>query len=343
VVGADGQLPLPWLRAGIDDVLARQRGHALLLHGAPGDGALEFALTLAQAWLCEGADASRPCGRCTSCRFVQSKTHPDLNVRMPEEMALALGWPVDVKEGRKPSRQIRIEEVRGAIDWIVTTPARGRAKVLVLYPAEVMNISAASALLKTLEEPPAGARVLICAAEPARLMATVRSRCQRVALPQPTAAQAAAWLEEQGVADAPVLLRAAGGRPLDALAMHSSGTTAAAWSALPARVAAGDSAALAGWTTAGAVDALMKLCHDAMVMAMGGEPRFFPAATLARSGHLPALDGWLRNLQRVRRHADHPWSEALLLDALVAEGREAFAVRPAAKGSDVAAFDTLVR
>ena len=71
VVGESAELPLPWLADPLARALASQRGHATLLHGAPGVGALEFALVLGQAWLCEasapGTSSAAPCGRCGSC------------------------------------------------------------------------------------------------------------------------------------------------------------------------------------------------------------------------------------------------------------------------------------
>lgn len=339
VVGVDGELPLPWLRSALDAALAQQRGHALLVHAAPGIGALEFGLALAQAWLCEGSGATRPCGRCSSCRLVQAKSHPDLNLRLPEETAAALGWPVTLDEKRKPSRQIRIEEVRAATDWITTTSARGRVKVLVLHPAETMNDVAASALLKTLEEPPTGARLILTAADPSRLLPTVLSRCQSLKLAAPTSAQAQAWLAGQGVADPSVLLAAAGGRPLEALQWHRDGVTAAVWPTIPGSVSRDHAAAFSGWPIARVLDVLQKLCHDAAVKATGGAPRFFPADTVPAAGSLHALDAWQRTLQRVMRHAEHPWAEALLVDSLVAEGCQALA--PAAKSR--APLDTLTR
>jgi DNA polymerase III subunit delta' len=342
VVGEDGALPLPWLRAPLDRALDGQRSHALLVHGAPGIGSLEFGVALAQAWLCEAPSGERPCGRCASCRLVQSQSHPDLKLRVPEELALAIDWPVQTDEKRKPSRQIRIDEVREAIDWIVTTPARGRAKVLVIHPAEALNAAAASALLKTLEEPPAGVRLVLCAAEPASLMPTVRSRCQLFTLPAPEPAVALAWLAGQGVADAEVLLAGAGGRPIDARALHREGVTGPVWAGLPGSVAQGQAGALAGWPVSRTVDALQKLCHDAMVAASGGVPRFFPPASVPAAASLRTLDLWHRTLQRVRRHADHPWSEPLLVDALVAEGRAALAPAPRHR-ADEPALDTLTR
>jgi DNA polymerase-3 subunit delta' len=337
------QPSLPWQRTTLDEVLAQQRGHALLLHGAPGDGSFEFALTLAQAWLCESGQGVRPCGECASCRLVQSMTHPDLNLRMPQTEAIARGWPVVVDANRKPSKQIRIGEVREAIDWISTTTARGRAKVLVLFPAEAMNEAAASALLKTLEEPSASARLLLCAAEPARLLPTVLSRCQRVALPRPTPAQGAAWLQAHGVADAPALLAATAGRPLDALGLHREGVTAAAWAALPRRVAAGDASAFAGWGVPAMLDALLKLCHDAMTASVGGAARFFPEGALVAGISLEKLIPWRRALQNMMMHADHPWNEPLAAEALVAQAREALTIGNDSRTAGRAAMDTLKR
>ena len=329
VVGPDGQLPLPWLAAPLAQALA-QPGHALLLVAPPGVGALEFQLTLAQAWLCEArppqAAPAAPCGQCAACHLVQARTHPDLMVLVPEALRVALGWaaaPEADADGakRKPSKQIRIPEVRAAIDWIVKTTSRGRAKVLLLHPAEALNVQAASALLKTLEEPPQGARLLLGCGDAERLLPTVRSRCQRIALPAPPTAQALAWLAGQGVADPAVLLAASGGGPLDALALQRAGVDAATWAALPRALAAGQAAAWAGWPLPRALDAMHKLCHDLMCVAVGGAPRFFPADTLPPVRSLGGLPTWAHELQRVARHAEHPWQEALLLESLVSQGR----------------------
>jgi DNA polymerase-3 subunit delta' len=130
------------------------------------------------------------------------------------------------------------------------------------------------------------------------------------------------------LSQAEVLLAACNGRPLDAWALAQDGVTAASWSALPAAVAGGQAASLAGWPVPRSLDALHKLCHDAMALAAGGAPRYFPAGSVPRKGRLVALSAWSRELDRVARHDDHPWNEGLLLDALVQQG--ASALRPAA-------------
>ncbi len=225
---------------------------------------------------------------------------------------------------RKPSRQIRIGEVRAAIDWVTKTNSRGRAKVLVLHPAEAMNPQSANALLKTLEEPPAGVRLLLSCSDPEHLLPTVRSRCQRIVLPAPAPDVAAAWLHGQGVDEPETLLAACSGRPLDALAMARAGIDGDAWRAIPGAVAAGRADALAGWTLAAAIDALQKVCHDAMAVAAGGAGRYFPSGTVAGGADLGRLAEWSALLARAARVDEHPFNEALQIEALLLRGREAW-------------------
>jgi DNA polymerase III subunit delta' len=333
---------LPWLAAPLADAVARQRSHAVLVQASAGAGALPFMVALAQAWLCEtdSPGTALPCGHCASCRLVASRLHPDLFVLLPETLRHAEGWllagdkPDDGdgdtgKAKRKPSRQLRIDEVRGAIDWVQRTSARGRGKAVVMHPADALNHAAANALLKTLEEPPAGTRILLSAADPEHLLPTVRSRCQRLRLPAPDRADGERWLAGQGVAEPAVLLAAAGGWPLAAKALADAGISSAVWRGVPAAVARGQGGALAGWPLPLVVDALHKLCHDAMAASVGGAPRYFPPDSVPAAGALDALSRWQRELARIARHDEHPWNEGLLLDALLAQGRDALA-RPAA-------------
>jgi DNA polymerase III subunit delta' len=167
-------------------------------------------------------------------------------------------------------------------------------------------------------------------------------------VPLPAAAEALPWLQAQGVPDAAVLLAAAAGRPLDALALQRAGIGAAAWKALPDALSRGQ-AAMQGWPLPQALDTLLKLAHDAMAVAAGAAPRYFPAGSLPPSlapASLPALQAWSGELQRVARHASHPWNEGVLIDALVAQAARALAAprRPrsgGAGGAPGAGFATL--
>jgi DNA polymerase-3 subunit delta' len=348
-----GHLPLPWLAQPLADALARQRGHAWLIQGATGIGALPYVLTLAQALLCENpqgqATALGPCGHCGSCKLVRTHLHPDLLVLLPETLRRAHGWllvddKVEGEDGkRKPSRQIRIDEIRALIDWSTKTSARGRGKVVVVHPAEALNPQSANALLKTLEEPAPGTRLLLTTADAALLLPTVRSRCQHQVLPAPDAALAVAWLQQQGVDQPLVLLAGCSGRPLDALALSQGGVDAGRWAALPQAVAAGRSAGLADWSVPQAVDALQKLCHDAMLVASGAATRYFPVHSVPARGRMSELADWWLALARVARHDEHPWHEALLLDALVRQGADALCDLPTPRPVAARRLDTLPR
>ena len=326
-VAADGSLPLPWLDTALVQAGALAQAHALLIHGPAGGGHLALGLLLAQTALCEDPAAvqrQRACGRCGSCHLVVTRAHPDFLLILPETLRVALGWVDDedsklAKGEAKPSREIKVDQVRSAIAWAQQTSGRGRGKVMLLHPADALNTAAANALLKTLEEPPGPLRLLLTSADPERLLATVRSRCQRLRLDLPPTAVALAWLQAQGVADPGALLQAAGGSPLEALAWAREGVTAQILAELPRRVAAGDASALAGRPVPRVVDWLLRLSHDLQVMSAGGAPRFFAAQHLPAGADPAALRVWQAALQRTARHDEHPWHAGLLLESLVSQ------------------------
>ena len=190
----------PWIDQQARQLLA-QRGHAWLLQGPSGLGQFSLVLALARAWLCEQSGEQGACGVCASCHAIAVRTHADLCVLMPETFMLELGWPLDEKsqsdideKKRKPSKEIRIEAMRDAIEFAQRTSARGRGKVVLIYPAERMNHVTANALLKTLEEPAGYVRFVLASEAAHQLLPTIRSRCQCHAMVWPAPAQALAWL-----------------------------------------------------------------------------------------------------------------------------------------------------
>lgn len=320
---------LPWLQGPAREILATQRSHALLLAAPEGVGQFELAQYLARAWLCEAAGADgAPCLRCASCQLVEAHTHPDLLVLLPEALQEELGWASEEAAAKatkaKPSKEIKVEALRSAVEFAQQTSSRGVAKVVLIHPAERMNAISANTLLKTLEEPPGVARFILSTGAMDQLLPTIRSRCQHVTLALPPAEEALAWLRSQGVDDPEVLLAAAGEQPLLALQLARQGVDARTWRGLPAEVARGRTAGLAGWPPALVVSTLQKLCHDAMRVAAGAAPRYFPAGSVhARAQDLPRLAAWARALERVARHDEHPWNAGLLVDALVGEAARA--------------------
>lgn len=320
----------PWLHQQRADLLA-QRGHAWLLHGPSGLGQYELALELVRAWLCEQPSADGACGRCASCHAIEVRTHADLCVLLPETSMLALGWPLDEKaqaeiddKKRKPSREIRVEAMRDAVEFVQRTSARGRGKAVLVYPAERMNHISANALLKTLEEPPGHVRFALATGAAHLLLPTIRSRCMGHAMAWPVPEQALAWLAAQpGIAqaDVAVLLAAAGGRPDEALRMAQAGRTARGWAGLPAAMVRGEVTAVSDWSPADLIDALQKLCHDLVSVGQGAAPRFFAAADLSGTAGVATLLRWGRKLQESARIAEHPLNAGLMLEALVAQAK----------------------
>ena len=327
-----GQLP-SWQRGQLQQALGMP-GHALLLHGPSGLGQYELALALAQAWLCEASDRGlqdAACGTCESCQQIQARGHTDLVVLMPEAMMIELGWPLTEKaqkdiddKKRKPSQEIRIESVRDAVAFSELTSGRGRAKVILVYPADAMNHASANALLKTLEEPAGQLRFVLATHAADALLPTIRSRCQAVAVRQPSPDEAQAWLGTQlaELSEAQYLLalKASGGRPIDAIKLASSGALAA-WPELPRNIQKGQWSAFAGWTAAQVLDALFKLCHDLWAIKLGAPPRFFDEADLPKAPPARALAAWGEQLKNVARVIDHPFKQDLLLEDMLQQAK----------------------
>ena len=210
--------------------------HALLLSGSRGLGKNRFATWFSQLLLCqEPKSATAACGHCQSCQLFVSGSHPDLHVVRPEarykhSASLLAKYahrypPEDKSRDSKDSSVIRIDQIRALIEASQTRPQISARKVLILSPADSMNVNAANSLLKLLEEPPPDSHLLLVTDRAARLRATIRSRCTRVDLRIPSPRDAGAWLEAQGMAaaDAGRLLALAGGAPLEALDLAEQG------------------------------------------------------------------------------------------------------------------------
>jgi DNA polymerase-3 subunit delta' len=210
--------------------------HALLLAGQKGLGKEAFSEWLAQVMLCVRPEPDgQPCGHCQNCVLFVAGTHPDVHVVQPESRykntdgllaRYALRYPPEDKSrDSKESTVIRIDQIRALIANSQTRPQIAQSKVLILSPADSMNINASNSLLKLLEEPPPDSFLILVAHRPSRLSATIRSRCARLEFHVPDTALARGWLESQGVpvAEINVLLALAGGAPLEARILAGSG------------------------------------------------------------------------------------------------------------------------
>jgi DNA polymerase III subunit delta' len=320
--------------------LRPQWPHALLMHGEPGIGKFQFAQHLAQGLLCETPAANgEPCGTCPACHWFSQGNHPDYRVVLPEILAglAAAGADAEAssdkadddggKKTRQPSKEIKIEQVRALLDFCALGSHRGGARVVLLYPAEALNVAAANALLKTLEEPPSGVLFLLVSARVDRLLPTIISRCRQWPMRMPNADEARTWLAAQGIDDAAGLLAEAGGAPLAALALASDENRALRDFTL-AQLAAGPNCdafacgenlqklpmpLVLGW--------LQRWLYDVLAQRTAGRPRYFPAAAkslarCAQSADPAALARYIKTVTRQRAVENHPLNARLVFEEL---------------------------
>jgi len=210
---------LPWHKSLWQQILCswqqNRLPHALLLSGAQGMGKSLFVENLAHILLCEHFHPSnheippQACGVCKSCLLFHSKNHPDLHWVQPAEIG-------------KP---IQVDQVRHLIDFSALTPHYNRYRIVIIQPAESMNRNAANSLLKLLEEPPPSTLLMLVSHQHARLLATIRSRCQRLDFSHPDKTIAESWLNTHisEKTDVKLLLNLSAQAPLAAQALSETG------------------------------------------------------------------------------------------------------------------------
>jgi DNA polymerase III subunit delta' len=328
---------LAWNAPLVRALLARRDmlAHALLFAGPQGIGKRSLASEVAQALLCEAPRADgTACDACASCGYFAAGSHPDFRV--------IDRWKVD-DDGELARRDVIIvDDVRDLGRLFDFSAHRGGNRVALIDPAEAMNRAAANALLKTLEEPPAGAYLLLVSHQSGRLPATIVSRCRRVVVGLPPRDAALAWLAAKGVEAPAELLAQAQGAPLAAVALAdpSRQRERAAWLR-----ALADPATLSPVVLSQRIDALPKDTRksgladaidwligwsvDLARAAAGATPRVnvdyaTPLRALAPKLARAALSRYHRTLLRQRARIAHPLTPRLTLEALLIDYRALF-------------------
>jgi DNA polymerase-3 subunit delta' len=315
--------------------------HALLVHGRAGIGKVEFARALAASVLCESARDGLACGQCPSCHWFAQGNHPDYREIVPEA-ASEDDEEADesAKSDKAKSLFIKIDQVRAVADFVSLTTHRAGYRALLIHPAEAMHPAAANALLKTLEEPPPQTLIVLVSDQPARVLATIRSRCRLVGLTPPDHEAALRWLASEQVAGAESALAAAGGAPLLARELASPEEAEFRKRVVSelAKTGGADALALAAVLDKTAIPRLVfwmqTWVHDLVRVRAAGEPRHHvdnvqALKARARSARLEALFALDRDLTEARRLAAHPLNARLVAEHLLMSYNQAMIeVRP---------------
>jgi DNA polymerase-3 subunit delta' len=175
-----------WLMPTLDELVTRldkgQLHHGILLVGSAGCGESLLAQELAKRMLCKNTSTSMSCGSCKPCMLFAASSHPDFHEVTTEKS------------------QIGVDAVRAAIDKVNKMAQLSANKVVLIEQIERMSESASNALLKTLEEPTDGTYLILSTNAPQYLLATIKSRCEKVRIPMPSFEQSIAYLSNLGVA-----------------------------------------------------------------------------------------------------------------------------------------------
>jgi DNA polymerase-3 subunit delta' len=317
--------------------------HAILFYGAAGIGKADFIEAFAQSLLCENVRPDgHACGECASCGWFAQGNHPDYRRVRPEAMEDEL--PAEGEDGdgdkkskstKTASKDIKIEQIRALSDFMNISTHRQGLRVVVLYPAEALNMPSSNALLKTLEEPPPGTVFLLASNGLDRLLPTILSRCRKFALPMPGHNEALAWLQAQGVQDADGWLREQGGAPLAALAQAESGSREdldvllqiLAQPSVDAALRAADKlskaplASLVAWQ--------QRWLYDVFSYKLSGVIRYYPRyqkqlAALAGRVQTAKLMQVIKSTNERRAVADHPLSPKLFVEDMLLDYEKGF-------------------
>lgn len=303
--------------------------HALLLHGRAGIGKYDFARNLSQALLCSSkGEQGHACGHCSSCNWFNDNSHPDFRLLSPEQEADSEDNVASTKKTKKKT-QISVAQIRELASFLSLTSHRSNgSRIVLIHPAEALNVASANALLKMLEEPAEGVIFILVAHQLQRLLPTIISRCQKVNMPIPDETQALAWLSEQGVQNAKQQLAYLEGSPIKVFIeqLQFSQLTEiwrllALGHKLEPHIAA---PTLIASSVETGIIAVQKWLYDIVAMRLGNQIRYHIQHTsalqvLAEKVNLSRLFDLQKKTDELRKLALHPLNHELQMESLLLE------------------------
>jgi DNA polymerase-3 subunit delta' len=311
--------------------LQEMRSHlpnALLIKGASGIGKLDMALNFAQSLLCATPTSEGlPCGQCNSCHWFELDTHPDFRLVQPDALSV-LDDNVEKESGKKPSREISVDQIRDLANFANLSSHMGGYRVILIHPAESMNKNSANAVLKTLEEPTAKLLFILVTHKPQQLLPTILSRCLSFTVNTPNPSLGSEWLRQQGVEHAEKLLAQAGYAPLQALHLSDDFVGSEDRNILLStiqRPAQMDPLLLAEKLQRSVpilvIQCLQQWCYDLASVKLTGQVRYFPAQIdllkqLSSNLSSMRLLGFQSELLTAKREAYHPLNQKLQFESI---------------------------
>ena len=312
--------------------------HAVLLHGRPGVGKYQFARALSQSLLCATPNADgHACGACQSCHWFQENAHPDFRLLTPETDGESESDTEASKKKPKKKTNITISQVRDLSDFMHLSGHQAHGyRVILLHPAETLNLASANALLKMLEEPTENVIFILVAHQLHQLLPTILSRCQKIAMPIPDATTAADWLHAQGVTEVETWLAYYSNAPvLLADQQTQNKNLQEIWQSLaqgsqldPATVAV----QLVSTQVEPGLNALQKWLYDLVALKSGCEVRYHLAHVqalqrLAARVNLNSVFELQKKVTALKNLAFHPLNHALQTECLLFEYTKLFSVK----------------
>jgi DNA polymerase III subunit delta' len=291
-----------------------------------------FALALAHALLCAHPGPNGlACGQCSQCALMKAGTHPDLMCLVPE----ALQADFVAEKDKKPSKSIKIDQLRALENNFVLSSQRGGRKVVLIYPAQTLGVVPANALLKTLEEPPANTFFIVVSELWSQVLPTIRSRCLVQTLAQPSQADKLAWLEQHAIQHPKRWLELASGRVDKALLMAQDPVWLPLLKLMPYLLHGSqtDAMGLANDMSKAelrrVIEALSLWMCDLLAMSTQAPARFFAAQSSAIQTLIARMDAeraaaFADQLNQLARVAEHPLSARTQCEALLLEYKALF-------------------
>jgi DNA polymerase-3 subunit delta' len=311
--------------------------HALLLHGRSGIGKNDFAYSLSQSLLCSNRkEAEHACGQCSSCNWFNEGNHPDFRLLSPEQEPELEGEAVTTKKSKKKT-QISVAQIRDLSDFLsLSSHCSEGLRIVLIHPAETLNVASANALLKALEEPAKGVVFILVAHSLQRLLPTIISRCQKINMPIPDESEALAWLNSKGVKNAQEQLAYYEGSPIKVFdeqlqfsPLVEQWNLLALGPKIQPHVAA--SGLISNSVEAGVI-AVQKWIYDIAALRLGQYVRYHPLhikalQALAEKVNLARLFELQKKVDELRKLALHPLNHELQMESLLHDYTRIFQIK----------------